>query len=83
MKTISNAPDTIKAIVGAVVTDGVALGVSFGVNISSAQQFAILAFVGSFTTLAVAVVGWVETHHIRAAASIKAAKASIPSAPPV
>ena len=69
---ITGTGNTVKAIAGAAVADGVALGVAFGANVSTTQQAAILAFVGSVTTAGVAVVGWIETHHIRAQAAVTA-----------
>lgn len=65
--------DTVKAIVGSVVADGLALAAAFGFSVTTTQQVAILAFVGTATTAITAVVGWLETHHIRAAAVTDAA----------
>lgn len=66
---------TIKAIVSALAADSITLAVVFGVSISQAQQNAILAFVGTVTTAAVVVVGWLESHHIKAKAAVDAAAA--------
>ena len=79
---ITGTGNTIKAIAGAVVADGIALGVAFGANVSTAQQAAILAFVGSVTTAGVAVVGWIETHHIRGQAAVAAVSLGVPAAKP-
>jgi hypothetical protein len=82
--------NTVKAIVLSVAANGLTLATVFGVGLTHGQEDAILAFVGSVTTAAVAVIGWVETHRIKAHATIVASGAiapplappSVPSAPP-
>lgn len=73
---------TVKAIIIAVVANALTLAIVFGVHISSEQQDAILAFVGSVTTAAAALVAWIETHHIKAKAAVDAASVSAPAPAP-
>lgn len=73
--------NTVKAIVLAIVANGLTLATVFGVNLSHGQQDAILAFVGSVTTGATVVVAWVETHRIRAHATVVASGAVAPGPP--
>lgn len=63
---------TLQTIVAAFVADAVALAVSFGVNISTGQQAALLAFVGSTTTAIAAIVVFLETHKLRSKALVAA-----------
>jgi hypothetical protein len=63
-------PTAIIAAVGAIVADGIALAVSFSVDITSAQQAAILAFVGTTTTLIVGIIYWLQGKKIVAATAI-------------
>jgi hypothetical protein len=64
---------TVKAVILAVVADGLTLAVSFGVSISQAQQDAILAFVGVTTTALALAVSWYESREVTARATVQIA----------
>lgn len=59
---------TVTTLVGTLVAAALTLAVTFGVHLTTDQRGAILTFVGALCAVVVAVVGWIETHKIRAAA---------------
>lgn len=65
---------TITTLVGTLAAAAITLAVAFGANVTGGQRDAILTFVGALSAVVIAVVGWIETHKIRA-------KASTPTAP--
>jgi uncharacterized YccA/Bax inhibitor family protein len=61
---------TVTALVGSLAANLISVLVAFGVTLSNVQQVALLALVGSITTIATVLVAWVQTHRIRALAAI-------------
>lgn len=62
---------TISTLVGTLVAAAITLAVTFGVHLTTDQRGAILTFVGALSAVVIAVVGWIETHKIRAKAAPK------------
>ena len=53
-----------------VVSNGIALAVAFGVHLSTGQTEAVLAFVGSVTSLVFAIYAAVHVQHVKTAAAL-------------